>query len=172
MNAAAPDRRARRDRAAAVAYQIGIWLKGIDGLVELIAGLLLWLAPSVLRGALAPLIATDADDRAVRLLVADWAGRLDTGIAAGPSHVVIIFLLTHGIIKIVLAYCLIRGFHWVYPYAIAILGLFTLYQLYAVIRTPSVGGIVFLAIDVAIVWLIWRESRLKRSTAEEGRVAQ
>lgn len=160
MKATTPASRAARARGAELAYRVGIWLKAIDGLIELVAGLLLWLAPSVLRAALAPFISTDADDRVVRHLVANLAGRLDTGIAAGPSHFVIIFLLTHGVIKLGLAYCLIRGYRWVYPYAIGILGLFALYQIYAVIRSPSIGSVVFLLIDSAIVVLIWREARL------------
>ncbi|GAB3130658.1 DUF2127 domain-containing protein [Glaciibacter psychrotolerans] len=163
MKAITPGRPASRARIAELAYRIGIWLKAIDGLIELVTGVLLWVAPSVLRAALAPIVSTDADDRFIRHLVATAAGRLDTGIAAGAPQIIIIFLLSHGIIKLVLAYCLIRGYHWVYPYAIGVLGLFALYQIYAVIRSPSIGSIIFLLLDLVIVALIWREARLVRA---------
>ncbi|GAA0999742.1 DUF2127 domain-containing protein [Subtercola frigoramans] len=149
----------RRARLLELVYRVGIIIKGIDGLIELVAGLLLWVAPGLLRAALAPLVRTDSDDETLRLFIAQYAGRLDATLAAGASAFVIVFLLTHGVVKLVLVYCLLKEYRWVYPYALAVLGLFAAYQIYTVIQKPSLGLIVLALLDIVIIWLVWREWR-------------
>lgn len=157
MDGAVTDHRSASDRRLERVYRIGIVLKGVDGLAEVLAGLLLWFAPGLLRTLLAPWEQIDSDDRALRVFVAQLAGRLDTDLAHGPSAFVVFFLLSHGIVKLALVYCLLKEYRWVYPYALGVLGLFALIQLIAVMRSPSVGGAVLMALDLLIVWLVWRE---------------
>ncbi|MBM7470578.1 DUF2127 domain-containing protein [Subtercola frigoramans] len=162
----------RRARVLELVYRVGIIIKGIDGLIELVAGLLLWLAPGILRASLAPLMHTDSDDETLRLFIAQYAGRLDTTLAAGASAFVIVFLLTHGIVKLVLVYCLLKEYRWVYPYALAVLGLFAVYQIYTVIQKPTVGLIVLALLDIVIIWLVWREWRTLTQAAERTQPAR
>lgn len=157
MDAASAPRRSASDRRLELVYRIGIVIKGVDGLIEVVAGLLLWFAPGLLRSLLAPIEQIDADDRTLRIFVAHLAGRLDSHLAQGAPVFIIFFLLSHGIVKLVLVYCLLKEYRWVYPYALGLLGLFALFQLFALVRTPSVGGAVLMLLDLLIIWLIWRE---------------
>lgn len=145
-----------------LAYRVGIALKGFDGLVELVAGLILWLAPAIPAALLEPLELTDAGDGTVRVQIAEWVGRFDAGLAGGPAPLVVFFLLSHGLVKIVLVYCLLKEYHWVYPYALAALGAFAAYQAYALARAPGFGLAVLLLLDLVIIWLVWREWRMLR----------
>lgn len=145
------------NRTPSLLYRFGLIIKGLDGLVELIGGLVLWLVPGWPLWLLTQLERTESDDRTVRLLFAQWAGRLDAGLAAGPQLPIVLFLLSHGIVKIVLVYCLLKEYHWVYPYALGLLGLSALYQLFVLLQTRGLGLALLTAVDLVIVWLVWRE---------------
>jgi uncharacterized membrane protein len=85
------------------------------------------------------------------------------------THVVLIsFLIAHGTVKVVLAYCLFREFAWVYPYAVVVLGVFVAYEAYTVIRNPSIAVGLFMLLDLLILWLVWREWRQLRSEAKDA----
>lgn len=163
MSAASASRTRPPGRRLELAYRAGIVLKGVDGLVELATGLALWLVPALPATLLAPLMRTDADDRATRILIAQWAGRLDRDLAGGPHLFVVAFLLAHGLVKIVLVFCLLREYPWVYPYALAVLGLFAAYQLYALIFAPGIGMTVLMLLDLVIIVLVWREWTVLRA---------
>ena len=71
----------------------------------------------------------------------------------------ILFLLTHGIVKLVLVYCLLKQFRRVYPYGLAVLTIFAVYQIYVLIQRPTLSLALLAALDVVIIWLVWREWR-------------
>lgn len=143
-----------------ITYRLGLVIKGIDGLFELIAGLVLWLAPGLLTALLAPIARVDSDAEVVRRFLAHWAGLLTEHLESGVSPVVIFFLLSHGIVKLALVYCLLRNYLWAYVPALVILSLFAVYQLVLLVQRPSVGLAALLALDLVIVWLVWREWRV------------
>lgn len=153
------------------AYRIGIAVKGFDGAAELVAGLLLWIFPQALAAMLRPIAGPVDGDHPIRNFVGYWAGRMDHELSNGPHAFVVFFLLAHGLVKLVLVYCLFKEYHWVYPYGIAVLIMFTVYQLYVVIQTPTIGMVLFMVLDVAIIWLVWREWRELRSRALENQPA-
>lgn len=166
MDAPFAPRRSARDRRIELVYRVGLVIKGADGVFELVAGLLLWLAPGLLRSLLSPLERTDVDDGTFHVFVAHLAGRLDSNLAHGSPAFVIFFLLSHGIVKLALVYCLLKEYRWVYPYALGVLGLFALYQLVVLVRAPSLGLTVLMALDLLIIWLVWREWAILRRASE------
>ncbi len=152
-------------------YTAGIVVKGIDGAVELVAGLLLWFAPGLIHSALSGLVA-EAQEGAARFdhVIASNLARLDDGLVAHGSRAFLIaFLVVHGVVKLVLVYCLLRKWHRVYPWALAVLTLFLAYQVYALATGPSIGNAVFTVIDAAIIVLVWREYlELRRYATEDA----
>ena len=154
-------------------YDVGVILKGIDGSVEVVVGLLLWLAP----GALAALADRAADELAsgtstLRQDLATAAGRLDHALSHGSLTVVVVFLILHGGVKLALVYCLLKKLHWAYPYALAVLGLFLAYQLYALVTRPTVWMLVFTLLDAAIIYLVYREYREIRADLARAEAAK
>lgn len=156
----------RAGRARELSYRIGVVVKGIDGLLELITGLLLWLAPAALRSLAVTVANAPDNDSATDQLVEHWAGRLGADLASGAPTAAIVFLLSHGTVKLLLVYCLLRDYRWAYRPAIVILGLFAVYQLVLLIEEPTPVKAFFLLLDLVIVWLIWREWRAR--TADGG----
>ena len=73
-----------------------------------------------------------------------------------------IYLLSHGIVKIVLVAALLRNQVWAYPWMIAVLVLFIGYQLYRIVLSPTAGLVVLMVFDAAVALLTWREWRKLR----------
>jgi uncharacterized membrane protein len=104
-------------------FRISIGLKGLDGLLEIVGSVvLLFVAPATLQSWARTLTAHElAQDRhdfiATHLLhSASQLSRSTTLFAA-------IYLLSHGIAKVVLVIALLRNQLWAYPWMIALLGI-------------------------------------------------
>ena len=154
------------------AFAIGISLKGLDGVLEVIGGLLLLvLTPSTIDRLTKSLtqheLSEDPHDfLATHLLHA-------TGTLTGSTlRFGAIYLLAHGAVKIVLVAALLRNQLWAYPWTIAFLIAFIAYQLYRMTFAPSIGLVGLTVFDVVVAWLTYREyvkqRRLPRATPAVG----
>jgi uncharacterized membrane protein len=72
-----------------------------------------------------------------------------------------LYLLAHGLVKIVLVYGLLKNLRWAYPASLAFLGVFIAYQLYRIALAPSIGLSLLTIFDAFIMWLVWREYRVR-----------
>lgn len=128
-----------------IAFEIGVILKGLNGLLELIGGvLLLVFAPSTIREFI------------VRL---SHHPSLAQHFSARDERFAAIYLLSHGVMKAVLVYGLLREQLWAFPWAIAVFTGFGVYQVYKYIAEPSVWLIVLTVLDVFVILLTWAEWR-------------
>ncbi len=147
-------RRSNTDRMFAVAIAI----KGIDGGLQFIGALLLMVIPPTLITGTANMIIT-------RDLLGDPHGTLSTHLAEAAGHFAngstrwfaIIYLLAHGVIKLVLVWALVKRVMWMFPVAVVVLAGFVVYEVWRAIHTHSIALPVFAAIDVVIIVLIIRE---------------
>jgi uncharacterized membrane protein len=73
-----------------------------------------------------------------------------------------LYLLSHGIVKIVLVVALLRNQLWAYPWMIAFLGIFIAYQLYRMTFALSVGLAGLTVFDVFVAWLTYKEFQRHR----------
>jgi uncharacterized membrane protein len=154
------------------AFAIGILLKGLDGVLEVIGGLLLLvLTPSTIDQLAKALtqheLSEDPHDfLATHLLHA-------TGTLTGSSlRFGAVYLLAHGVVKIVLVAALLRNQLWAYPWTIAFLVAFIAYQIYRLTFAPSIGLVGLTVFDVVVVWLTYREYLKQRRIAATKPAAQ
>jgi len=142
------------------AYKLSVAIKGFDGLVEFVTGILLLVAPSLLHAVLSAL-SHEALEQTGRTMhyIAENIAHVDVDLAKGGVLVVALFLLSHGIVKLVMVYCLLKEILWAYPYALAVLFGFLVYQVYVFVVHPSAGMGVFCLLDAIIIWLVWGEWR-------------
>lgn len=138
------------------AFLVTVFLKGIDGILEIVLGLLL--------------IFTDEFSDIVFFLTRDaiiddpnnyFAMHLRA--FASQSHEVFIigglYLVVHGIVKVFIAGSLWRNYSWAYPAAIVLLALFIFYELIHIFRTGSVPFMGLAVFDIAMLWLVGYEYR-------------
>lgn len=74
-----------------------------------------------------------------------------------------VYLLTHGMAKVVLVALVLRDKLWAYPLMMGLLLVFIVYQVYRLTYGISVGLIILTLFDLLVVLLTWREYRIKRT---------
>lgn len=142
-------------------FRVGVTLKGIDGALETIGGLvLLFVRPATLNHIARTLtqheLSEDPHDFVARHLL-----RSAQHLAHGTTLFAAVYLLSHGLSKLVLVVAVLQGHSWAYPAIIALLGVFIIYQCYRLAYRFSVGLALLTAFDAFIVWLTWREWRAR-----------
>jgi uncharacterized membrane protein len=146
-------------------FRVGITIKGIDGMFEVLGGCLLLVVPvAKLQGAIATLALHEiANDRHafIAKFVLNASNKLDPHI----QLFAVIYLLGHGTIKIFLAIALLRRHFRLYPYAIGFLLAFILYQAYRIGYDHSVALTALTLFDCAIAWLTYLEWQRHRKGA-------
>lgn len=154
-----PAPRAAREKLFHRLFEVGIWIKGIDGLIETAGGiLLLTVSLQALNSYIIKLaqkeIEKDSGDLMARVLQHAAHHLTESSkLTAGA------YLLGNGLVKVFLAACILRRQLWCYPIAIVILTIFILLQCSRLGFHFSWTMFVATLIDVAIVLLIWREYR-------------
>lgn len=151
-----------KERVLDLTFLIGVLFKGLDGLVELIGGMiLLFTSPAQLYGAATAVTAEELSEDP-HDLIANLIVHGVSHLHASAQLFVAAYLLLHGLVKIAIVIALLIGSRRVYPWAIAALGAFLIFQLYELVTRPSVGVAVLTVFDAVIIWLTWREWRRGR----------
>ncbi len=68
-----------------------------------------------------------------------------------------VYLLSHGLGKIVLVLEVFRGRLWAYPGMLVPLAVFIVYQTYRLADSFTLGMLALTAFDIVMVWLTWQE---------------
>lgn len=138
-------------------YEIGIIIKGIDGTLELLGGILvLALSPHTITGITA-FLTEDALRENPHNFIALRVQHAGHHLASGHTVFAAAFLLTHGLVKVVLVTCLLLNKLWAYPWALVVLSFFLVYQVYLLITAPTFGMAFLTVLDVIIIFLVYRE---------------
>ena len=138
-------------------------LKGLDGLLEVIGGLvLLFVRPATINHLARSLtqheLSQDPHDVVARHVLRS-AGHL----THGSTLFAAVYLLSHGLAKVVLVVAVLREQLWAYPGMIVLLGVFIAYQLYRLVAVRVTVGLTLLTVfDAFVIWLTWREYRARR----------
>lgn len=137
-------------------FYLGVALKGINGLLELIGGLLLLITrPETINHFLIIItqqeLASDPRDYIAHKI-------LSIGGHLAAAHVfAAAYLIIHGLVKLGLVIALFQRKHWAYPASIATLSVFVLYQVYQIGYTGSLLLLSLTVFDVIVIGLIWLE---------------
>jgi uncharacterized membrane protein len=153
-------------------FEVGIIAKGLNGLAELVGGLLLlFMTPGSIYRLVALLtqgeLSEDPHD-----IVAHYLLHTADGLSGGAVLFGAVYLLTHGAVKVVLVIALLLNKLWAYPCLIVVLLVFIVYQLYRIALDPGAGLIALTVFDAVIVALTWREYRRQLEDRRERRKPQ
>jgi uncharacterized membrane protein len=148
-----------------LAYLVTIAIKGIDGAIETILGLVIWASGADRFYAF--LLKFAAPELAAGPPPSGWAEFLHDA-AAQLLHssvpFVVIYLLAHGILKVVLALVLLTGGgRWVYPVATAILTGFIGFMSWHLAEQWSNWVLAFAIFDLATLLLVLNEWRNEKT---------
>ncbi len=143
-------------------FEISVLLKGAHALIECLGGLVLALVSteSILRLAnriTQPELLDDPHDFIATHLLT-WA----QDFSVGTKNFYAYYLLSHGLVKVLLVIGLLRGKMWAYPASLVALGVFIVYQLYRFTDTHGIGLIILTIFDLVVMVLIWQEYKVVR----------
>jgi uncharacterized membrane protein len=162
-----------KDRILDLVFLLGVLFKGLDGLVEVIGGvLLLFATPAKLqhaaRAATSGELSEDPHDLVANLILHGVAH-----LQHGSIVFAAVYLLVHGVVKLAIVIALLVGSRGIYPWAMAALGAFLIFQVYELVTKPTIGVAILTVFDAVIIWLTWREWRRDRElrTTWRGTVA-
>jgi uncharacterized membrane protein len=152
---------AAKRSAAHIAYVVTVAVKGFDGGLETLAGLVIWITgPQRLYRWVVRITAPELyDGDHVRAVQAIRHGAEHLAITGG--HFVVFYLLVHGVLKLALATVLLRGGRrWIYPVGTLILTGFIVFMSYRLSQQWSnwlLGFALFDALTLALVLNEWRK---------------
>lgn len=145
-------------------------VKGVDGAAQLVGALVLALVPpAAIEGVVHAVVTRD--------LLGDPDGFLARHLSLAAHDFVdgstrtfaVVYLLLHGVVKLVLVTALYSRLVRVYPVAVLVLGAFVVYELLRASHTHSLLLVVFAVLDVVIIVLVLREYReLRTRPADPG----
>jgi uncharacterized membrane protein len=143
-------------------FQVSVLLKGAHALIECAGGILLYFVTTadvalwVNRLTQEELVEDPKDFVANQLLA------MAQHLSLGTKSFYAFYLLSHGIVKVLLVVGLLTNRLWAYPASLITLGLFIVYQAYRYSYTYSFGLIVLTVFDIFVIVLIWHEWRILR----------
>jgi uncharacterized membrane protein len=139
-------------------FRAGITLKGIDGILEAVAGAILWFVHASALNRFARIVLRHDLPFDRHEFVTIHLFRATQNLATA-RHFVAVYLVLHGVIKAALVTALWFDALWAYPLTIAVFAVFSGYQLYRFTHTHSLALLFITILDALIIYLTWWEYR-------------
>ena len=140
-------------------------VKGPDGVLELVGGVLLLLVTPAQIGGLAQFLTQHELSEDPHDLIANSLLHYTNGLTGSATLFGAVYLLLHGAVKVVLVWAVLTNHLWAYPWTMAFLAIFILYQSYRLIVAFSWGLLLLTIFDIFVLVLTWREYGIHRARA-------
>jgi uncharacterized membrane protein len=150
------------------AFHVSLLLKGLDGILECIGGIFLLLikpeqinqwAKSLTEGELS----RDSHDFIANHILNTAHELTGASLLFGA-----LYLLSHGVVKVVLVVEILRNHLWAYIALIGVTVLFVVYQVYRIADEFSLGLFLLTLFDLVIIYLTQKEYRRHKAWQESA----
>ena len=138
-------------------FEVSIWLKGAHALIECVGGIMLYLVTTDTIASWVNLFTQEELIEDPNDFIASHLSQMAAEFSVASKEFYAFYLLSHGLIKLLLVIGLLRGKLWAYPASLAALGAFMVYQVYRYSYTYSPGLLALTVFDAIVMWLIWQE---------------
>lgn len=158
----------KEERNISLYFHISILIKGLISFGEVVAGLLVLFIPFSTFTDFASRIATNeleegSSNLSITNFLASHLVDYIHGIPSISSTFLAMYLLSRGLIKVVLIYAMLKNKIAAYPLSLIVLGLFVAYQMHEIFIEYS-GTILALTIfDLIVMWFIWAEYKVLKA---------
>lgn len=137
-------------------FYIGIWIKGLDGLVEAAAGIvLLTVGPNFINSEVSRFVHNELTEEPHSLIANFFLKHGNISVEAAAFAAIL--LLARGIIKLIVVSAVFRKKLWAYPAAIIVFGLLVIYQMYFYLQSHSLFLLGLSIIDLIVIALTVHE---------------
>jgi len=153
-------------------FHAGIAIKGFDGALETIGGVLIWfMKPSSMNGFFRFASMHDLPGKYDDMLIAQLLHLTQT-LANGGKVFASMYLITHGLSKVVLVIVLWMNKLWAYPLTMFVFAVFCVYQMHRYTHTHNIWLVVLTVFDLFLIYLTWREYRQKKQERDRHAACQ
>jgi uncharacterized membrane protein len=143
-------------------FDIGMVGKGVDGVLEIVGGVLLCLvSPSQIYSVVRMLTQHELSEDPHDLLAA-YLVQAAHHLSVNTQIFASVYLVWHGIVKVGLVIALLQKRFWAYPAAIVAFVIFLVYQLYRYTHTHSPWLLALSVLDLFVIVLTWLEYKRLR----------
>ncbi len=148
-------------------FEVGITVKGVDGLLEIIGGALLWFKSSSIN-ELVQTVAQHELSRGAHAFIFTHLSNASQKLASGSTEFASIYLASHGLTKVILVICLWLKKLWAYPLTMIVFAAFMAYQLFRFTHTHSIVLLLLTFFDALLIYLTWKEFQRQKSLRNEN----
>lgn len=151
------------------AFHLSLYLKGLDGLLETIGGILLLIINPSEINRFANWLTQGELSKDPHDFIAHHILKTAHDLTGASLIFGALYLLSHGILKIVLVVEVLRDHLWAYIALIVVTALFVIYQVYrlAVVKF-SIGLVLLTILDLVIIYLTSKEYAKHKNRAAEA----
>jgi len=144
-------------------FEGSVILKGIHAAIEIILGFfILFISRNFIIRTILKI--TDGElSEDPKDFISNYLVHASQNYSISSKHFIAFYLLSHGIIKGILVFNLLKKRLWAYPVSMVVFGIFMIYQIIRYTYTHSVWLIIFTIFDVFVIWLIWHEYKIQKS---------
>ncbi len=144
-------------------FRISVLLKGGISVAEIIVGIVAFFVPiSVVTDLVASFAKAELAE-SPGSFIASHVLTLAQDASLVSGTFIALYLLTRGLIKLVLVWALLKNQLWAYPSSLVVLGLFVLYQLYQIVTGHSIVVVAITLFDLTVMYFIWREYKIMKA---------
>lgn len=138
-------------------FEVSILLKALDGVLEILSGLLLFvIRPERIVHWATDITASELKQNPHDFIashIVHWANDYTKQAAIFAA----VYLLLHGLVKVVLVFEILRNHLWAYLALVLVTFAFVIYQVVHIVEKPSFGFIVLTVFDLLVMYLTMRE---------------
>lgn len=153
-------------------FELALIAKALDGVLEIAGSVLLYLVPNDRIGNILRLATQHELIHGRHGHIARYLEGAAGHVTASGQSFAALFLLSHGVVKVVLVVALLRRYLWAYPMGVGAFGVFLLYELYRYLHThsPVLLGVSVLDLLIFVfICLEWRRLLLGRASPRTNR---
>ena len=141
-------------------FLVSIFLKGAISFVECVAGVAAFFVslPEFFQATLG--IAAQVLGPSLSALIIPHLEKIVTEVTSMSVGFIGLYLLSRGLIKLVLIVAMLKNELRAYPLSLLVIGGFVLYQCYQIATHGSLGVVVLTVFDLIVMYFIWREYKI------------
>ncbi len=158
-----PLKRSLVDRA----FRISLFIKGFDGVMQLIGGtLLLFIEPQTL-GSWMNFLTRHLFSSNPNNVVAHFLQHQAENLSVSTTLIVSLYMLSHAVIKLGLVYGLLKEKLWVFPFAFVGFGIILSIEAYRIIFHFFWGVCILMSFDIFVLTMVILEYRKLKGLTKE-----
>ncbi len=152
-----------KDNLITIGFYGGLAVKAVNAVIEFISGFLMLILSHDMLNRLIWFAAVYELREDPKDILMNYFIKLGNNLSISAQHAAALYMLLHGITKLLVIWLLLKRKLWAYPVSIVVFSLFIAYEAYSYVIGQSLLMLFMIVIDLAIVAVVFLEyKRLKK----------